>query len=246
MSPSLALRYALLGMLAFICACVPHEAIGHGGACLVTGGHIELLTSVFFHCRPGNGLVDAAGIIMNLVVAGLAWWVFKGSRANSTMQLFALFVFAFNTFWGTGYFLYSAVLDTGDLSFIWRGDHSLPPWLWRTLLAALGAFLYARAMRVMSPHLPPRLAVLIVYLSAGALAVISVMLAKTDLLASIHEALAESVLAFAGLPYLALASGNARESNVLAATPISRWFTMAAVPIIAVFLLSLGRGLGPA
>lgn len=233
-------------MLAFICACVPHEAIGHGGACLVTGGHIELLTSVFFHCNPVNGFVDAAGIIVNLVVAALAWWAFKRCPPNSTMRVFALFVFAFNIFWSTGYFIYSAVLDIGDLSFIWRDNQGLPPWLWRALLGALGVFLYGRAMRVMSPHLPSRLAVMIVYLSAGALAVISVTLAKTDLPAAIREALAESVLAFAGLAYLALASRSSRASDATPTSPISGWFTIAAVPIIAVFLLSLGRGLGPA
>jgi hypothetical protein len=245
-SLALAIRYALLGMLAFICACVPHEAIGHGGACLATGGHIQLLTSVFFRCSPSTLSVDLAGTIMNLAVAGFAWWAFAKCRLSPTMRLFALFVFAFNAFWGAGYFIYSAVLDIGDLSSIWRENQGLPPWLWRTLLGAVGVLLYGRAMRVMSPHLPARIPLLIVYLSAGALAVISVTLARTDLSAAIREAVAESVLASAGLPYLALAPKYSRESNGRAVWPIAGWFTMAAVPIIAVFLLLLGRGLGPA
>jgi len=240
------IRYALLGMLAFICACVPHEAIGHGGACLAIGGRIELLTSVFFRCDPGTWLVDVAGTLMNLGVAALAWWAFAKGKLSSTMRLFALFVFVFNVFWGTGYFIYSAILGSGDLSFIWREHQALPPWLWRTLLGALGIFPYRRAMRVMSTHLQPRLPVLIVYLSAEALAVISVTLARTDLVAAIREALAESLLASAGLAYLALSSGDSRDSNTAAVSPISGWFTMAAVPIIAAFLLLLGRGLGPA
>src|SRR3954469_9700508 len=153
-------------MVAFVCACVSHEAIGHGGACLATGGRIVLLTSVFFRCEPGSSFVDAAGTIMNLAVAGLAWLTFARSTPSSTLRLFAIFVFAFNALWGTGYFIYSAVLDTGDLAFVWRVNPLAAPWLWRLVLGGVGVFLYSRAMRVMAPLLPPKLPVLLVYFSA--------------------------------------------------------------------------------
>jgi len=242
MSMPLAIRYALLGMLAFICACVSHEAIGHGGACLATGGRVVLLTSVFFHCEPASAFVDAAGTVLNLAVAGLAWLALARCTLSSTMRLFAIFVFAFNALWGTGYFIYSAVLDTGDLAFVWRDNPEVPAWLWRASLGAVGIFLYSRAMRSMAPRLPPRLPVLIVYVSAGVLAVASVTLARTDFFAAAREALAESVLASAGLAYLALTDGKPRALSTTAVSPIAGWFAMACVPIIAVFLLSLGRG----
>jgi hypothetical protein len=240
-----AIRYVLLGMVAFVCACVSHEAIGHGGACLATGGRVVLLTSVFFRCEPGSSFVDVAGTLMNLAVAGLAWLAWTKGTPSPTLRLFAIFVFAFNALWGTGYLIYSAVLDTGDLAFVWRLNPVAEPWLWRILLGVAGVFLYSRAMRTLAPLLPPRLPVLLVYLSAGALAVSSVTLARTDLLAAVREALAESLLASAGLAYLALVSRRPHDVDTNAA-PISGWFTMAAVPIIGVFLYSLGRGLGPA
>jgi hypothetical protein len=246
MSLPLAIRYVVLGMLAFVCACVSHEAIGHGGACLAGGGRIVLLTSVFFRCEPATSLVDAAGTVMNLAVAGLAWLAFSRFALSSTMRLFAIFVFAFNAMWGTGYFIYSAVLNTGDLAFVWRAYTVAPEWLCRVLLGGVGVFLYSRAMRAMAPRLPPRLPVLLIYFSVGMLAVVSVTLARIDLLAAIREALAESLLASAGLAYLALVSAKSRAANTSAAPPISGWFTMAAVPIIVAFLLLLGRGVVPA
>jgi hypothetical protein len=204
MTLSLAIRYVLLGMLAFVCACVAHEAIGHGGACLATGGRIVLLTSVYARCAPGAPVIDAAGPFMNLAVAAIAWRVLAWREPPSTMKLLAVFVFAFNALWGAGYFIYSAVLDIGDLTFVWRDLHATPPWLWRTMLGALGVMLYGVCLRLLAPHLPPKLPVLVAYISAGTLAVVSVTFANTELVPAMREAVSESLLASVGLPYLAL------------------------------------------
>lgn len=94
--------YALLGMLAFVCACIAHEAVGHGGACLASGGRIVLLTSVCFRCQPGLPLVDAAGPLANLAVAGAAWFALARFPLSATTRLLATFVLAFNAMWGAG------------------------------------------------------------------------------------------------------------------------------------------------
>jgi hypothetical protein len=243
MTLSLAIRYVLLGMLAFVCACVAHEAIGHAGACLATGGRIVLLTSVYARCAPGAPVIDAAGPLMNLVVAAMAWRVFAWREPSSTMGQLAVFVFAFNAMWGAGYFIYSAVLDIGDLTFVWRDLHATPPWLWRTVLGLLGVMLYRASLRVIAQRLPPKLPVLLAYVSAGALAVISVCFANTDLIPAMREAVSESLLASVGLAYLALFPRKFRATPVTVPVHVSGWFTMAAVPIIVAFLWSLGRGL---
>jgi hypothetical protein len=49
-----------------------HEALGHGGTCLLFGGHITLLTSSLFHCDLRSGWIDPAGPGMNLLVGLLA------------------------------------------------------------------------------------------------------------------------------------------------------------------------------
>ena len=44
---------ATIAAAAIIAAClttIAHEALGHGGACLASGGRIVLLTSVYFEC----------------------------------------------------------------------------------------------------------------------------------------------------------------------------------------------------
>jgi hypothetical protein len=243
MTLSLAIRYVLLGMLAFICACVAHEAIGHGGACLATGGRIVLLTSVYARCAPGAPVIDAAGPLMNLVFAGIAWPVFAWRQPSSTLGLLAVFVFAFNAMWGTGYFIYSAVLGIGDLAFVWRDVHAAPAWLWRLLLGAIGVVLYRASLRVLAPCLPPKLPVLVAYISAGTLAVVSVTFANTELVPAMREAVSETLLASVGLAYLALFPRRVRATPVTVPVHVSGWFTMAAVLIIVAFLWSLGRGL---
>src|SRR5258708_35955427 len=52
---------AAIAAVAFIVACVSHEAVGHGGMCLAVGGRIALLTSVYFHCANGGPITHAAG-----------------------------------------------------------------------------------------------------------------------------------------------------------------------------------------
>jgi hypothetical protein len=241
---SLAIRFALLGMIGFVCACLSHEAIGHCGACLATGGRILLLTSVYARCAPGAPFVDAGGILMNLAVAAACWLALARLELSSTMKLFTVFVFAFNAMWGAGYFIYSAVLDVGDLGFVWRDLHASPAWLWRLAMGGIGVYLYGVALRVLAPRLPPKLPVLVAYFSAGALAAISVTLAHTNLLPALREALSESLLASIGLPYLVLFPGRFRAADSAVPAQVSGWFTMVAIPVIVVFLLSMGRGFG--
>src|SRR5215831_2330888 len=146
MSWSLAWRYALLGMLGFASAAIAHEAIGHGGTCLLTGGHITLLTTVYARCDPGSPLIDAAGVVMNLAAAGIAWLALTQLRLSATARLLLTFVGASNVMWGAGYLVYSAVLDIGDWAIVLRDVHASPSWLWRTVLGVVGGWMYLRAL----------------------------------------------------------------------------------------------------
>ena len=72
---------AAIAIVAYACGNLLHEAVGHGGACLLVGGRPQMLNAVFFQCDEstlsplGIRLVAAGGTIVNLIVAGglLAW-----------------------------------------------------------------------------------------------------------------------------------------------------------------------------
>src|SRR5205085_10953058 len=110
---------AAIAALAFIVACVAHEAVGHGGTCIAAGGHITLLTSVYFHCANGGLLPSAAGPLINLAVGSILWATLRRawSLLSAHWRLFITLAMAFNLFWGAGYFVYSAVTDMSDWAF---------------------------------------------------------------------------------------------------------------------------------
>jgi hypothetical protein len=93
---------AAIAALAFIVACVAHGAVGHGGICLGVGGHVALLTSIYF----GSPSTDVAQCAF---FCGLAM--------------------AFNLFWGAGYLIYSAVTNSGDYAFVLRDLALEPNWV---------------------------------------------------------------------------------------------------------------------
>ena len=238
-STALRLRFALLGSLAFTIACLAHEAVGHGGACLLTGGKVLLLTSVYFRCAPGLPVVDAAGPLMNLLAAAIALLALRRLGAPGHGRLFATLVFAFNGLWGAGYFLFSAVTNQGDWAFVLRELHAGPAWAWRVPLGVLGTWLYARTLRLASQGLPRGTPLAWAYVAGGAVALTSVLLFSGPALPALREAAQESLLATAGLPYLAFAGRSAPAS---AAGPAPRWLWPVGLAWLLVFLATMGPG----
>jgi hypothetical protein len=49
------------GILAATLAAVCHETLGHGLGCVIDGGRVTLLTSIWFRCHGATSLTDAAG-----------------------------------------------------------------------------------------------------------------------------------------------------------------------------------------
>jgi putative Ca2+/H+ antiporter (TMEM165/GDT1 family) len=232
-------------MLAFISACVAHEAVGHGGACLATGGQITLLTTVYFHCRPGSTLIDIAGPVMNLVMAGIAWRVVSRTSLSVWVGLLAAFAFAFNALWGVGYLIYSAALDIGDWAPVFRDLQGAAYWVVRIGIGLAGLWLYRLAVQAIAPRLPSKIPLLIGYGSAVAIATLSVLCARTPILPALREALQESLVASVGLLLLAFKSDRTRVADgELAAKTPANWLVIAGVPVIIAFLLLQGRGFG--
>ncbi|MBA3532276.1 MAG: hypothetical protein H0T73_10180, partial [Ardenticatenales bacterium] len=137
-----------IGIVAFILANVLHEALGHGGGCLLVGGEPLALSSAHFRCGMedvsllGQRFVAAAGTLVNFIAAHLFWLAFRHTRlASSALRYFCWLALSSNFFVAAGYPLFSGVLGVGDWSAVTEGLH--PSWLWRLLLIASGLALYA-------------------------------------------------------------------------------------------------------
>jgi hypothetical protein len=74
-----------IAIVATVIADVLHEGAGHGGACLLTGGHPLALSTVHFECANEGRLVTAGGTIVNLI-AGLIFW-FASRRVTRSAHL---------------------------------------------------------------------------------------------------------------------------------------------------------------
>ncbi len=236
---------AALSAIAFVTACTAHEAIGHGGMCLANGGHVTLLTSVYFHCSNGGPLIDAAGPTANLVVGAICWWLARARAASPAVRLLLVLTMAFNLFWGAGYFIFSAATNSGDWAFVLRQLELEPSWLWRSLMGALGVVIYAISLRAIVRSWPAGVSYGVAYFAAGVVACCAALFYAGPTLPAVREAAQESFLAAIGL--LVPAFRNARRpAPSPSAVPMAgsnRWLVLASLVTLAFWLL-LGRGFG--
>src|SRR4051794_5719268 len=69
-----------IALIVYAMSSLIHEGIGHGGACLLSGGTPAVMSSVHFDCLNENKGVAAGGTIANLIF-GLIFWI--ASRLTS-------------------------------------------------------------------------------------------------------------------------------------------------------------------
>jgi hypothetical protein len=136
-----------IGIVSFIIKNVLHEALGHGGACLLVGGSPLVLSSAHFDCDTatvsdaGMRFISAAGTLVNFAAAYVFWLAFRNSRSQSpTLRYFYWFLMSGNFFVAAGYPLFSGVIGVGDWVNVVDGWQ--PAWLWRILLSLVGFVLY--------------------------------------------------------------------------------------------------------
>jgi len=135
-----ALTIAAIAIVAYALASVLHEGLGHGGACLLTGGHPIAISTVHFECDKDNRLVDAGGTIVNLA-AGFMFLVLSRLVSRAAHQRYFLWLsMTINLLDAGGYFLFSGFGNIGDWAAVIQGLQ--PPWLWHIGLIVVGAFSY--------------------------------------------------------------------------------------------------------
>ena len=239
---------AAISILAFMLACTAHEVVGHGGMCMIVGGHITLLTSVYFRSLGGGVLTDAAGPLMNLIVGAGFWYLLRRWTVPPILwRLFLVLAMAFNLFWGAGCFILSAVTNTGDWAFVLRQLELEPVWVWRVVIGVLGVFLYWWTMRLVVSYLPSGTPLFTAYLAAGILSCIATLFFFGPVAPVVREAALEGFGVGVGLLILALnrPEQKADAPPSLVVTAGSAWLLAAAV-LTVIFIATLGRGFGDA
>ncbi len=130
-----------ISIVAFALANVLHEGLGHGGACMLTGGQPRVISSVHFDCSLDNRFISAAGTLVNFVAGFLSWvWLRAVNRRRQHLRYFLWLFMTINLLQAAGYFMFSGVGNIGDWSDVILGLS--PAWLWRVGLTLLGAVSY--------------------------------------------------------------------------------------------------------
>jgi hypothetical protein len=238
-----------VGVLAATLAAVCHETLGHGVGCILDGGRITLLTSIYVRCAGATALTPAAGPLGNFL-AGIAAFVFLSLRPlGRTARLFLILFGAFNLFWLFGQMAYCALLSIDDWAIVaLRTGWS---WVWRPIAAAIGVAGYATAIRLSTvaltkPGAPRRHAIQLAYIAAAASTVIAGLMWRPEPVKSAIEGLLAVGVAPVGLLIAATLAGRAQET-ISADLVIARsWCWIAAgAMVFGIFLFTQGQGLGP-
>jgi len=153
-SPLDVLTVGSISLLAYMLGNVLHEGLGHGGACLLTGGKPLVISSVHFECSSDTRLVLAGGTLINLL-AGAVFFALGRlvGPSHPRLRYFFWIAMTVNLYTGTGYFLFSGLSGIGDWAGFIRGLG--PQWIWRITMTIFGGVTYALAARISLLELRP-------------------------------------------------------------------------------------------
>jgi len=154
------LTIAAISVVAYIVQNVLHEAVGHGGVCLLLGGEPTSLSTAYFDMVDGSvspaerRLVAAGGAVVNILAGGICWALLRTMRgAGDSFRFFLWLSMTINLLTGTGYLLFSGTMQVGDWVVVIAGFE--PFWLWNTLMILVGVVTYLLCIRLsLSTMLP--------------------------------------------------------------------------------------------
>jgi hypothetical protein len=233
------LTLVAIAFAAYGFADIAHETLGHGGACLLSGGRSLLVDTTFQDCSLRSRWIDGAGPAMGIAVALSAWLGARRVRGEN-LRIFLVLVFAFAAFWNVGYLIKSGLSRTGDWHFLIEGLE--PSGAWHIGLAVAGVVLYIAAMRMLARAWPTGEGMrsgafsLIAYGAAAVLAAAAACFDPRGTQTILSDALPSSLGAI-GLPLVGL-----RRSGDVAVQPSTIWVA-AGLASAAAFVAMLGPGL---
>lgn len=192
---------AACAALAFTSACLAHEVLGHGGACLVGGGTVTRMTSSLFACSPRLLLADLGGPGASLLMAAACALLLRGRRPGSPARVALVLAAAFNVLWLAGCLLEAAVAARGDFAYAARlaGAAQAPL---RTLFGLVGVGLGVATCRMLGRQPLTRGALWLAYGVAGAAVCTSALFSVATVGPALREAALESLGAMAWLCFV--------------------------------------------
>ena len=244
-----------IAIVAYAACDMIHEVLGHGLACAMTPGVKALsLSTVALQTSSESRFVAAAGSVMN-VLAGLFLLVlFRLRKRFDSMGYFLWLLATLNLFNGTGYLLFSGLLDVGDWAVVIAG--LTPHWAWRVALAIGGLVTYAGSLSIVAAAIAsrvrsgqvdrrdvPRLAIP-AYVAGGLLLVAGSALNPISPSLILMSGLSSGFGAMFGLAFIPRVVER-RTADGAAGAPglrASRAWVACALLVAAIFVGILGRG----
>lgn len=243
-----------LACLAYVVQDVLHEGLGHGLTAWFSGAQQITVSTVALQSDISSRLISAGGTLVNLIFAGIFWlWLLKPQCYKPATRYFLILLIAGNLFSGSGYFLFSGIINFGDWAEVIK---DLPHhWLWRVGLVVLGVVSYYLSMLVVASQLRAflpdeavsrrvRTLAWTPYLAEGVLAGFAGILNPAGLFYVIASALPSTLGANAGMLSLPSLMRGWKRNQPEPVAPISRSGGWIAVAIVVglFFVVVLGRG----
>jgi hypothetical protein len=153
-TPADALTIAGIAIIAYILASVLHEGMGHGGACLLAGGKVSVISTVHMECSVETRLVMAGGTLMNVAAGALCFALGRViARTSPRLRYLIWLSMTVNLFTAAGYFGFSGIGGFGDWASFIQGLG--PQWAWRIGMTIFGAAAYMLVARFSLLELRP-------------------------------------------------------------------------------------------
>lgn len=233
--------------VAFVIADMSHEILGHGVTAYLLGAQHLSLSSTYLSSDIRSRLVQAAGTLVNLLEGALAWFLLRKNWGSVAWRYFLWLLIAFNLLSGTGYFLFSAISNSGDWAEVVRDlPHAAALRLAMGLAGAtayvLAAYVCARLLTPFSEKLEdltlmPYWTVLVVNCAAAALNPLGLKYVLISALPTAAGANAALIL----IPWWTRQFKQGSDSNLLVPHNIS--LVVAGAIVTAIFIFVIGPGI---
>jgi len=136
-----------IGLVAYVCETLLHEAVGHGGMCLASGYRVTAIAPLWMHCSTTTRLVNLMGPAANLVGAVVYGLILRlAPPRGDRVRLFLWLGLAFNGLVAAGYIGVGGLTGFGDWPVVVAG--LAPGWLVRVGLVVVGVGLYLVFLRL--------------------------------------------------------------------------------------------------
>ncbi len=242
---------AAVGLLAYASADIAHHVFGHGAACLVLGGQIISLSSIFVNCSLRGTAIDLAGPFANLVIGLVALLAARiAIRASSTTRLFSILAAAFNLMWFALQLAHSAATRIDDWAWAMQQIHVTNPVRYGMIAVGLLAYFFivraVAGLMASFAHPPARVRtiVLTAWITAGMLACVTAAFDHHAGVAILRSAAPQSLLLSIGLLFVSGKAARTPYSGGRAdALVVSVPWIAAATIVGAASILLLGPGI---